>query len=60
MPVSKLIVNTANSAEPITLPRIREGFTFKLQQIHLFQEEMGMHAVEVKTTASSLITLHPS
>lgn len=65
MSVSKLIVTSARSAEPATLPRTREGFAIKQEQTHLFQEEKKTDAVEVKTlfhpiSSSALITFHPS
>lgn len=61
--VPRVVVTTAKSG-PATLPRTREGFAVKQEQIHLFREEMRTEAVEVKSTASSHfiitpITLHP-
>ena len=35
--VPKVVVTTAKSTEPATLPRTREGFAIKQEQIHLFQ-----------------------
>lgn len=49
----KVVVTTAKSTEPATLPRTREGFAIKQEQIHLFHEEMKTDAVEVKSIASS-------
>lgn len=43
-----VIVTTAKSTEPATLPRTREGFAFQQEQMHLFCEEMKSDALEVK------------
>lgn len=51
--VPKVVVTTAKSTEPATLPRTREGFAIKQEQVHLFHEEMKTDAVEVKSIASS-------
>lgn len=58
--VPKVVVTTAKSPEPATLPRTREGFAIKQEQIHLFHEEMKTEAVEVKSIASShfIISTH--
>lgn len=53
MPIPKVIVTTAKPTEPATLPRTREGFAIKQQQIHLIREELKTDAVEVKTIVSS-------
>lgn len=49
----KVIITTAKPTEPATLPRTREGFATKQEQIHLFREEMKTDAVEVKSIVSS-------
>lgn len=51
--IPKVVVTTAKSTEPATLPRTREGFAIKQEEIYLFREEMKTDAVEVKSTASS-------
>lgn len=53
MSIPKVIVTTAKSTEPAILPRTREGFATKQEQIHLFHEEMKTDAVEVKSIVSS-------
>lgn len=49
----KVIIATAKPTEPATLPRTREGFAIKQEQIHLFREEMKTDAMEVKSIVSS-------
>lgn len=49
----KVIITTAKPTEPPALPRTREGFATKQEQIHLFREEMKTDAVEVKSIVSS-------
>lgn len=53
MSIPKVIVTTAKSTEPATLPRTREEFVIKQEQIHLIREEMKTDAMEVKTIVSS-------
>ena len=51
--IPQIRVTTAKPTEPATLPRTREGFAIKQEQIHLFHEEMKTDTVEVKSIVSS-------